>query len=121
VLSVVFSFLLSAVVLNSAALGRLRDRIAAMRLLDSACGCGNFLVIGYRELRLFELDILKKLNKSSHRQMLLDMTEVTKVDVDQMSDIEIEEWPARIAEVAMWLMDHQMNLRFSEAFGQYFV
>src|SRR5207302_10906554 len=35
--------------------------------------------------------------------------------------IEISEWPARIAEVAMWLMDHQMNLRLSEAFGQYFV
>ncbi len=104
---------------NSAALGRLHDRIAAMRLLDPACGCGNFLVIAYRELRLLELDILKKLNKSS--QMLLDMTQVTKVDVDQMSGIEIEEWPARIAEVAMWLMDHQMNLRFSEAFGQYFV
>ncbi len=104
---------------NSAALRRLHDRIAAMRLLDPACGCGNFLVIAYRELRLLELDILKKLNKSS--QMLLDMTQVTKVDVDQMSGIEIEEWPARIAEVAMWLMDHQMNLRFSEAFGQYFV
>lgn len=32
----------------------------------------------------------------------------------------IEEWPSRIAEVALWLMDHQMNLRVAELFGQYF-
>jgi hypothetical protein len=34
-----------------------------------------------------------------------------------MHGIEIEEWPARIAEVAMWLIDHQMNQKVSEAFG----
>ena len=43
------------------------------------------------------------------------------MDVDAFYGIEISEWPARIAEVAMWLMDHQMNIRLSEAFGQYFV
>ena len=41
--------------------------------------------------------------------------------MDAFYGIEISEWPARIAEVAMWLMDHQMNVRLSEAFGQYFV
>lgn len=40
------------------------------------------------------------------------------MDVDQFYGIEIGEWPARIAEVALWLMDHQMNLKVSEAFGQ---
>ncbi|MBC7523724.1 MAG: class I SAM-dependent DNA methyltransferase, partial [Flavobacterium sp.] len=34
--------------------------------------------------------------------------------------IEYEEFPARIAEVAMWLMDHQMNMMISNEFGQYF-
>ena len=37
-----------------------------------------------------------------------------------MCGIEYEEFPARIAEVAMWLMDHQMNLKMSMEFGQYF-
>jgi len=46
---------------------------------------------------------------------------MTIVDVDAFFGIEINEFPVRIAEVAMWLMDHQMNLRLSEAFGQYFV
>ena len=50
-----------------------------------------------------------------------DIQRLSQVDVDAFYGIEISEWPARIAEVAMWLMDHQMNIRLSEAFGQYFV
>ncbi len=42
------------------------------------------------------------------------------VDVDQFHGIEIEEFPAQIAQVALWLIDHQMNLEASEEFGQYF-
>lgn len=99
-------------------LTKLHDHIASLRLLDPACGCGNFLVIAYRELRLLELEILKRLSKG---QKSLDIGTLSKIDVDQMYGIEIEEWPARIAEVAMWLMDHQMNLRLSEEFGDYFV
>ena len=54
-------------------------------------------------------------------QRRLDIQTMSLVDVDAFFGIEISEWPARIAEVAMWLMDHQMNVRLSEAFGQYFV
>ncbi len=105
---------------NAAALRRLHDRLTEMQLLDPACGCGNFLVIAYRELRLIEVEILKRLS-SGDRQRVLNIADIMRVDVDQMYGIEIAEWPARIAEVAMWLMDHQMNLRVSEAFGQYVV
>lgn len=99
-------------------LKKLHERIGAINLLDPACGCGNFLVIAYRELRIIELKILKRLQT---KQTVFDFQALAKVDVDQMYGIEIEEWPARIAEVAMWLMDHQMNLRLSEQFGEYFV
>jgi hypothetical protein len=103
---------------DRAKLRKLHQRLAEMRLLDPACGCGNFLVVSYRELRLLELEILRRLLK---RQQLTDIGAVLKLDVDRMYGIEIEEWPARIAEVAMWLMDHQMNQRLSEEFGEYFV
>ena len=101
--------------------GKLRDfhsRIAGLKFLDPACGCGNFLVIAYRELRMLELEILRNLNKSG--QGALDISDIVKLDVDMMYGIEIEEFPARIAEVAMWLIDHQMNMRVSNEFGQYF-
>ena len=94
-------------------------RLAGLRFLDPACGCGNFLVIAYRELRLLEIEVLVALHGT--KQQHLDIQSLSLVDVDAFYGIEISEWPARIAEVAMWLMDHQMNVRLSEVFGQYFV
>ncbi|HEX5422638.1 MAG TPA: DNA methyltransferase [Candidatus Acidoferrales bacterium] len=104
---------------NKAELRRLHDKIASLRFLDPACGCGNFLVVTYRELRLLEIEILKLLFPGDQPE--LDVQRLSLVDVDAFYGIEISEWPARIAEVAMWLMDHQMNNRLSQAFGQYFV
>jgi hypothetical protein len=94
------------------------DKLAGFRFLDPACGCGNFLVISYRELRLLELEIIKTQQKG---QQVFDIHELLKLDVDRFYGIEIEEFPSQIAQVAMWLMDHQMNMRASEEFGQYFV
>ncbi len=105
---------------NKAELRRFHEKIAALRFLDPACGCGNFLVVTYRELRLLEIDLLKVLY-SETQERELDIQRLSLVDVDAFYGIEISEWPVRIAEVAMWLMDHQMNIRLSEAFGQYFV
>jgi hypothetical protein len=94
-------------------------KLGSLRFLDPACGCGNFLVIAYRELRSLEIDVLAAIYGT--RQQHLDIQGLSLVDVDAFFGIEISEWPARIAETAMWLMDHQMNIRFSEVFGQYFV
>ena len=104
---------------NKPELRRFHQKIAKLRFLDPACGCGNFLVITYRELRLLEIEVLTGLHGDGQQQ--LDIAQLSQVDVDAFYGIEISEWPARIAEVAMWLMDHQMNIRLSEAFGQYFV
>lgn len=95
------------------------EKIAGLRFFDPACGCGNFLVIAYRELRLLEMEVLEELH--GRAQGITDIGLLSQVDVDQFYGIEIEEFPALIAETAMWLMDHQMNLRLSEIFGQYFV
>lgn len=103
---------------DKAKLRKLHQRLADIRLLDPACGCGNFLVVSYRELRLLEMEILRRQLKG---QQLADIGTILKLDVSQMYGIEIEEWPARIAEVAMWLMDHQMNQMLSQEFGEYFV
>jgi hypothetical protein len=100
-------------------LKQFHQRLSQLRFLDPACGCGNFLVVTYRELRLLEIELLKALDDGLRRR--LDIRTLSLVDVDAFFGIEINQWPARIAEVAMWLMDHQMNVRLSEAFGQYFV
>lgn len=104
---------------NKNKLPEFHKKLSTLKFLDPACGCGNFLVITYRELRLLELEILRALNKSGQR--LIDVRDIIWLDVDMMFGIEYEEFPARIAEVAMWLIDHQMNMQISNEFGQYFV
>lgn len=110
-----------------ARLTRFHDRLAQMNFLDPACGCGNFLVIAYRELRQLELETLRELYPQSdtsaiRTQLQLDaISSHVRVDVDQFHGIEIEEWPAQIAQVAMWLIDHQMNIAVSKEFGDAFV
>ena len=104
---------------NRKRLEEFHQRLAKLKFLDPACGCGNFLVIAYRELRLLELDVLRALDKG---EASLDVAQFNILcDVDQFYGIEIEEFPAQIAQTALWLMDHQMNMRVSEEFGKYFV
>ena len=102
---------------NKKQLAEFHKELSTLHFLDPACGSGNFLIIAYRELRILELEILKIL----HTESVLDISSIIWCDVDQFHGIEVEEFPAQIAQVAMWLIDHQMNMMISEYFGQYFV
>ncbi len=93
-----------------------QKRLARLTFLDPACGCGNFLVISYRELRRLEIDVLRAAEKLGSRWG--NVFQAITVDVDQFYGIEIEEFPMQVAQVAMWLMDHQMNIEASEVFGE---
>ncbi len=104
---------------NTNKLAEFHKKLRTLKFFDPACGCGNFLIIAYRELRLLELDILRELQKKELNR-LLDAAVIVTLDVDQFYGIEIEEFPAQIAQVAMWLTDHQMNQLISEEFGNYF-
>ena len=98
-------------------LAQLHRKLATLTFLDPACGCGNFLVIAYRELRALELEILRR-QFATQQSVLAHVQDHVLVDVDQFHGIEIEEFPAQIAQVAMWLMDHQMNSRMHGEFGE---
>jgi len=94
-------------------------KLSTLRFFDPACGCGNFLIVSYRELRLLELDLLKALRQD--RQLALDVSQMCQIDVDQFYGIELGKFPARIAEVALWMMDHIMNNKLSLEFGESYV
>ena len=104
---------------NKNKLFEFHKKLRTLTFFDPACGCGNFLVIAYRELRKLELDVLRAVHEGPGSRFL-DIHQEISVDVDQFYGIEIEEFPAQIAQVALWLMDHQMNVRVSEEFGMYF-
>ena len=95
---------------------KFQEKLGRLRFFDPACGCGNFLIIAYRELRTLEIEVLKEIYAGGLFDKLGESLSV--IDVDQFYGIEIGEFPARIAETALWMMDHIMNNRLSLAFGQ---
>ena len=106
------------------ALRQFQTRLGGLSFFDPACGCGNFLIIAYRELRLLEIDVLKALyprDRDGNRQREGWAADLSQLNVDQFYGIELGEFPARIAETALWMMDHIMNNRLSLEFGQTFV
>ena len=100
-------------------LRRFQERLGRMTFFDPACGCGNFLIIAYRELRELEIEVLKEIHPDKQLDALAET--LSLVDVDQFHGIELGEFPARIAETALWMMDHIMNNRLSLEFGQTYV
>lgn len=92
-------------------------RLRRIRIFDPACGCGNFLVVAYRELRRLELEALRLRYGGDDAGQLVGVV-LSQVNVDQMFGIEVEDWPAQIAQVALWLTDHQLNMELSQEFGQ---
>ena len=96
------------------------ERLGEMTFFDPACGCGNFLIIAYRELRRLEIEVIRELRayEVAEEQRQLDVATLSRIDVDQFYGIELSEFPVRIAETALWMMDHIMNNELSLAFGQ---
>ncbi|NNM64262.1 MAG: class I SAM-dependent DNA methyltransferase [Burkholderiales bacterium] len=96
----------------------LYDKLPTLTFLDPACGCGNFLVIAYRELRRIENEVIELLFSSYGKMKgLLDVSTLSRLRVSQFYGIEIDESAAHIARVALWITDHQMNLETAERFG----
>jgi hypothetical protein len=119
---------LSAAGKNSAKLNELWDKIARITLLDPACGCGNFLVVAYRELRRVELEILKRLHPHVASQVEeggqtafdLNIRNLSKLSVEKMYGIELLHFPAEIAKLSLWLTDHLANIELGDYFGKPF-
>ena len=112
---------------NKAELTKLHNRLAGIRLLDPACGCGNFLIVAYKELRALELRLITRrreldwhdgIYKQEHQPRLqADGMEDTVVRMSNFAGIEIEEWPAAIASTAMLLVDHLANQHMADLLG----
>ena len=96
------------------------EEMASNVYIDPACGAGNFLNLAYAKLREIETDLLADMKRRSGNTMdqSLDATFDQRVHIDQFYGIEINWWPAKIAETAMFLVDHQANRRLAAALGQ---
>ncbi len=102
-----------------AALLKFQEKLGTLNFFDPACGCGNFLVVTYRELRKLEQEVLE-LVYDKNSPLLLDVEAMSVVSLNQFFGIELEEFPAHIAEVAMWMTEHLANVDLGRTFGKVF-
>jgi len=101
-------------------LKELQRHLGSIQVLDPACGCGNFLITTYKRLRQLELDIivrLKQLGGTLGQTSLLDVSEDLFVRLEQLHGIEYVEWSSQIAKVAVYLADHQENMKLETVLG----
>lgn len=116
-------------------LRNLRRELANIRFMDPACGCGNFIIIAYRELRKLELDVLVRLrnlgqiDESELGSLVVGTAGVSEgvrkrarsieplVTIDNFYGLELDPWPASIARTAMFLVERQMDQKMMEEFG----
>jgi hypothetical protein len=96
------------------------EKLAKLNFFDPACGCGNFLIVAYRELRLLEIEVIKKIYGDKLKEQIDVGETLILCNVHQFHGIDIDDSATHIATVAMWLVDHQMNLEVGKAFGNYF-
>ena len=102
---------------SRARLASFHKKLAGLTFLDPACGCGNFLIVAYREVRRLELELLREMYPEGTQMLNLEISALSKIDVDSFYGIELDDFSTRIAEVALWLTDHQMNRELSAEFG----
>ena len=97
------------------ALDGFHGKLRGLKFLDPACGCGNFLITTYRQLRLLEIEVLRL--KARSGVLEIDFGELPRVGVNQFYGIELEEFACQIAQVGMFITAHLMNIRVSQVFG----
>ncbi len=97
---------------NKKSLVDFQHKLSTLNIFDPACGCGNFLVVAYRELRMIEQQVLLELKS----KRMGGQARFPECDVHQFHGIEIDPTAVEIATVALWLTDHQMNMRYAEGY-----
>lgn len=82
-----------------------QNYIASLNFLDPACGSGNFLTETYLSLRRLENEALEVM---SNGMMMLDMSGIIKVSIQQFYGIEINDFAVKVAKTALWIAEAQM-------------
>ena len=107
---------------NLVLLQKFHNKLATLKFLDPACGCGNFLIVAYGMLRKLELEVIRAQYPTNDLlPSNFDLDQMVKVNVNQFYGIEIEEFPCQIAQAGMWIIDHKMNIEASNEFGKPFI
>lgn len=85
-------------------------KLCATRVLDPACGSGNFLYVALELMKRLEGEITTLLDELGEEQTALGLAGHT-VDPHQFLGIELNPWAARVAELVLWIGYLQWHFR----------
>jgi hypothetical protein len=92
------------------------DELCTFRVLDPACGCGNFLYVAYRELRQLEYAAKQRISDlAASTGLPIPPGELPFVPLHNFYGIDIQPPAVLIARVTLWMGHRQMIDRFGEA------
>lgn len=94
----------------------LQARLGKIRIFDPACGSGNFLIIAFKQMKLLEMDIIKRIQEISGEKDF--QMNLSVIELKQFYGIEIDDFACEIAKLSLWLAEHQMNCKFREEIGE---
>ena len=97
---------------------KLQQQLNQMKIFDPACGSGNFLIIAYKELRKFEMEVLKRIQELELEKTGQFSKPFSVIQVSQFYGIELDDFAHEVAILSLWLTEHQMNLAFKVEFGE---
>ncbi|MFQ6278805.1 MULTISPECIES: DNA methyltransferase [Acinetobacter] len=97
---------------------KLQQRLGQLKIFDPACGSGNFLIIAYKELRKFEMELLKRIQELELEKTGQFSKPFSVIQVSQFYGIEVDDFAHEIAILSLWLAEHQMNSSFKVEFGE---
>ncbi|PZX56813.1 class I SAM-dependent DNA methyltransferase [Algoriphagus chordae] len=124
---------------NPKKLNELLYRLSKIKIFDPACGSGNFLIIAYKELRRLEIAIIHHLqdlqkaaagfNSKSEQLSFIPKAQLSlaasfqvelfsRIQLSQFFGVEIDDFAHEIAQLSLWLAEHQMNVEFYREFGK---
>ena len=91
-----------------------QDKLASIKILDPACGSGNFLTESYLELRRLENRVIAELYEDQTAMEFEGEAAKIKVSIDQLYGIEINDFAVSVARTALWIAEQQMMEETSE-------
>ncbi|MEZ5938420.1 MAG: DNA methyltransferase [Hyphomonadaceae bacterium] len=84
-------------------------RLGRIRVFDPACGSGNFLILAYKEMRMFEVEALRRLAEPR----------LTSIRLEQFYGIEIDDFACQAARLGLWIAKYQCDQQLELDLGQH--
>lgn len=100
---------------NRKKLEALLERLAHIKVFDPAMGSGNFLIIAYKELRRLEMAVFRAMQDVGQQKQ--NEMFMSGIRLSQFYGIEIDDFAHEVAQLSLWLAEHQMNMLFAKEFG----